>query len=362
MRKKRVLIAMSGGVDSSVAAAILVEQGYEVIGCTMQVWDYSQGGNCDLEVGNGSCCSSLDVDDARDVADRLGIPFYVINCESAFEQYVIKDFIDSYLQGKTPIPCVNCNTFLKFDHLVRKMQELECDYLATGHYAETIDLGNGKFGLKTSADSWKDQTYFLFTMKPELISKLLFPVGNMEKSLVRKIADEKGLTVAKKKDSTGICFIGKEGYKSFFEKNVDSNKFKSGWLRSYPNGDFLAKHNGIHNFTLGQRKGLGVNSLEALYVIKIDPQNHEVWLGKDSDLYSNELTVENTNWLDSFTDGEVLRVKVRFAHRGANAKIFKTDKTGQYRIQFLEDQRAITPGQAAVVYRERQLIGGGWIR
>lgn len=362
MKKPKVLVAMSGGVDSSVAAALLVEQGYEVIGCTMQVWDYSQGGTCEIEEGNGTCCSSIDVDDARAVADHLSIPFYVINCEQPFEQFVIKDFIDSYLVGRTPIPCVHCNTFLKFDHLLKKMRELQCDYLATGHYAETKKLTSTRWGLITSEDSWKDQTYFLFTLQSEILPKLIFPVGKMEKSQVRHLAEQIGLPVAKKRDSTGICFIGNKGYKSFLEKNVPAEKFKNGLLKRQGTEEVIGSHTGIHNFTYGQRKGLGVSSDKPLYVVKIDAQTQEVWLGEEKDLYTSELIMEGANWLDEFKPEETLRVKVRFAHKGAEAKIAKISAEDRYRIVFKEKQRAITPGQAAVVYRDRQLLGGGWIQ
>ncbi|MCB0407668.1 MAG: tRNA 2-thiouridine(34) synthase MnmA [Bdellovibrionales bacterium] len=358
-KKGRVLVAMSGGVDSAVAAALLVDQGYDVVGITMQVWDYTKN-ECDITEGNGTCCSSTDVDDARAVADKLNIPFYVMNCEAKFQTHVIDDFVNTYLQGKTPIPCVNCNTFLKFDHLIQKMKELECDYLATGHYAQVVpSLKNEGLAIQTSEDDWKDQTYFLFTLNPQVIPQLLFPVGHLNKDSVRQIAEDRDLIVARKKDSTGICFIGKSGYSQFIESQVGKSQLQPGVLKLYPEGKVLGDHSGIHNFTYGQRKGLGVSYTEPLYVLKIDPSNNDVWLGEESYLYGDRARVKNLSWLGSVEDGEVLKVKIRFAHRGAEAKLRKIND--DIELEFLEPQRAITPGQAAVFYRDNQLVGGGWI-
>ena len=356
--KGRVLVAMSGGVDSAVAAALLVEQGYEVIGATMQVWDYS---SCEVDEGNGTCCSSLDVDDARAVADKLSIPFYVLNCESKFKETVINPFIESYLNGQTPVPCVNCNTYLKFDHLIQKMKELDCDYLATGHYAQVERIGEA-FKIMTSADDYKDQTYFLFTLEPSILPQLMFPVGHLKKTQVREIAIDRGLSVAKKKDSTGICFVGKGNYAEFVAQNADPVRLKkmAGLIKRFPSNEIMGEHNGIHQFTYGQGKGLGLDHHEKLFVLRIDARDNTVWIGEEKYLFSDSLSLRDCSFLDDLIDGEQVDVKIRYSIKGYSAKIYK-DESG-IKVQFNEPQRAITPGQACVFYRGRQLLGGGWIQ
>lgn len=357
----RVLVAMSGGVDSSVAAYLLAKQGYEVIGATMQVWDYSK---CEVVEGQGTCCSSIDVDDARSVADTIGIPFYVINCEKEFKEKVISPFVQSYLKGQTPLPCSNCNTFLKFDYLVRKMQELNCDYLATGHYAQ-IEDPTGEPKLILSGDQWKDQSYFLFTLPKALLPKLLFPVGHLNKSEVRQIAQEANLIVARKKDSTGICFVGNGDYANFVESQVSKEEIaiQKGVLRRYPTGEIMAEHSGIHHFTIGQSRGLGMSHHEKLFVLKIDPQSKDVWVGDEQYLFENQMRINQVTWMTDYEVlGQPLTFKIRSTHRGASGTLFPDDqKPGQYIVKFDEPQRAITPGQAAVFYRGQQLLGGGWI-
>ena len=360
-KKKRVLVAMSGGVDSSVSAALLQDQGYDVVGMTMQVWDHSRP-ESDIQEGHGTCCSSVDVEDARSVCQKLDIPFYVLNCEARFKVQVIDKFIKSYMEGKTPVPCVDCNTYLKFDHLVHKMEELECDYLATGHYARIEQTKSGQYYVCKSTDDWKDQTYFLFTLSPKLIPRLLFPVGDMDKQQVRKIAEEKGLNVSGKKDSTGLCFVGSDGYADFIQKQIgDKSKNNEGPIKLYPSGKELGRHKGLYRFTYGQRKGLGVSSDRPLYVVKVDRKENTLWLGEESFLYSDKARLTDLHWLDSVEEGERLQVKIRFHHQGCWTRVYREEEKGTVLLKFEEPQKAVTPGQAAVLYRGKQLIGGGSI-
>ncbi len=360
MKKKRVLLAMSGGVDSSVSAVLLKDQGYDVVGMTMQVWDYSRP-ESDIQEGYGTCCAGTDVEDARSVCQKLNIPFYMLNCTARFKQKVIDKFMDSYLQGKTPVPCVDCNTYLKFDHLLQKRKELECDFLATGHYARVEKTSTGRYHIRQSADDWKDQTYFLFTVSPKALPYLLFPVGGMDKTAVRKIAEERGLSVFRKKDSTGLCFTGAGGYAEFIKKRLSGqSKVSKGLIKLYPSGEVLGTHTGLYQFTCGQRKGLNVPSSKALYVVKTDVQNNTLWVGEESCLYSDSARLTDLNWLDEVCEGERVRVKIRFHHEGCPARVYKED-SDRVLLKFEQAQKAVTPGQAGVMYRGDQLVGGGSI-
>ena len=362
-KNKRVLMAMSGGVDSSVSALLLQEQGYDVVGMTMQVWDHSRP-ESDIQEGYGTCCSSVDVEDARAVCQKLNIPFYMLNCEARFKEKVIDKFMDSYLKGETPIPCVDCNTYLKFDHLIQKRKELECDYLATGHYAQVEKTNTGTYRILKSADDWKDQTYFLFTLAPEVLPFLMFPVGGMDKAQVRQIAKERGLAVFRKKDSTGLCFVGSGGYADFIQKKLNQEgQVKEGPICLYPSGKVLGQHRGLYLFTYGQRKGLGVASNQPLYVIKIDTKSNTLWLGEEKELYSDHAPLVGLNWLDEVKEGERLQAKIRFHHSASPARFYKESakNKGAGRVYFEKAQKAVTPGQAVVFYRGRQMVGGGSI-
>ena len=362
MRKTRVLVALSGGVDSSVAALRLIEDGYDVVGATMQVWDYS---SCNVVEGQGTCCSSVDVDDARSVCDHLKIPFYVINCEEEFRTKVVEPFIHSYLKGQTPLPCANCNTFLKFEYLVQKMNELECDYLATGHYAQIRENENGEKRIWISEDDWKDQTYFLFQVDPKIVSRLLFPVGHLKKPEVRQIAEIKGLhRVFKKRDSTGICFVGNRSYVDFLEAEVPAEKLNAnpGKIRRSPTGEVVGEHRGIHNFTIGQSKRLGFDHHEKLYVVRMDPAAREVWVGDEAELYAEQCWIDRTSFFEKPAVGDRVQIKIRSQHKASDAIVEAEDlEHGRVSLRFEKAQRSITPGQAAVFYKDQFLLGGGWI-
>ncbi len=355
--KKRVVVAMSGGVDSSVTAALLQEQGYEVIGMTMQIWDYT---SFTAENGEtfGSCCSLDDVYDARRVAESLGIPFYVVNFEKDFQRHVIDNFCDEYFGGRTPNPCVLCNQVLKFELLMRKALELEADYLATGHYAQILER-DGRPALVKGIDESKDQSYFLFTLTPAQMSMTLFPLGGMTKSEVRDHAVRFNLRVADKAESQDICFVPDGDYVRFLEEERGAGH-KNGEIIHH-SGQVLGQHNGIYRYTIGQRKGLGLSWPQPLYVVGIDAEHCRVIVGEKELLSRASFNLHRTLWSIAQPVQPIeVECRIRYRHRPVAATVTPSEGGGAL-IEFHQPQKGVTPGQAAVFYQDDRVIGGGWI-
>lgn len=354
--KKRVLLGMSGGVDSSVSAIILKEQGYEVIGATMKLWEDKN--NPEVESG---CCSFSAVNDAKRVCDQLGIPHYTLNCEDEFKTHVIDNFINCYKNAGTPNPCVECNKYLKFGAFYRKALELECDYIATGHYAKTefSDKYN-QYVLKMSDEKAKDQSYFLYGIPKEVLPKMLFPLKNMSsKEDVRKIARKNNLQVADKKDSQEICFIPDNDYGKFLEQNLEKLLPKGDIVLEGSN-EILGKHKGLIYYTIGQRKGLGIAYKEPLYVIKLDAKNNKVIVGTENQLYNTTLKANNVNILLNIDLNKPINVKAKIRYRSKPAEaILELDEKGIATLNFKEPQRAITIGQSVVFYIDEDIVLGG---
>lgn len=348
---------MSGGVDSSVAAALLKEQGHEVIGMTMQIWDYSRFSAPDGQTF-GSCCSLDDVHDARRVAEQLDIPFYVINFEDAFQKAVIDQFCDDYFAGRTPNPCVLCNQVLKFERLLHKARELQADALVTGHYAQIIQHED-RYRLVKGIDAGKDQTYFLFTLTQEQMSVVRFPLGQMTKDEVRQHAARFDLRVADKAESQDICFVPDGDYVRFLEEERGAGQMDGQIV--HVDGEVLGSHKGTYRYTVGQRKGLGLSWPEPLYVVRIVAENRQVVVGEKHHLAVSELEMVDTNWqipvptvpLSAFC-------RIRYRHQEVPAVITVTGERTA-RVTFSEPQKGVTPGQAAVIYQDDEVLGGGWI-
>lgn len=344
---------MSGGVDSSVAAAILKEAGYEVIGATMKIWPKEF---CSQEKEK-SCCSLTDIEDARKVCRNLAIRHYVLNLESDFRKNVIDYFTKEYLRGRTPNPCIICNEKVKFGSLLKKAQSLECDFIATGHYAR-IER-NGFIRLREAIDKTKDQSYVLFSLKSAQIKKILFPIGALTKDNVRLKAKKLGLHVSEKPDSQEICFVPDNDYSSFIKKYCKVKPKKGGIIDS--SGKILGYHQGYWNFTIGQRRGLGIAARNPLYVIKISPEDNVIVAGSLMDVEGKRFIVKDVNWLSRDIKKEMeLDVKIRYNHKKSPALI-KGIGGNKAEVNFKEPQNAITPGQAAVFYDGEYVSGGGWI-
>ncbi len=348
---------MSGGVDSSVAAYLLKEQGYEVIGVTMQIWQEEERV---VEEENGGCCGLTAVDDARRVANDLEIPYYVMNFKKEFKENVIDYFIDEYLHGRTPNPCIACNRYVKWESLLKRSLEIGADYIATGHYARVEKLENGRYSVRRSATLAKDQTYALYNLTQEQLSRTLMPVGEYTKDEVREIAEKINLRVANKPDSQDICFVPDGDYATFIKESVDTELPTGNFVTL--EGKVLGKHKGITHYTVGQRKGLGLALGYPAFVIEIRPETNEVVIGTNEDSMSNYVRANQINFMSIEDLTEPLRVfaKIRYNHKGAWCTI---EKVGEDEVlcTFEEKQRAITPGQAVVFYDGEYVLGGGTI-
>jgi tRNA-specific 2-thiouridylase len=366
----KIAVAMSGGVDSSAAAAILKEQGHELVGFTMQLWDQRRGINVD-ENGDplpSRCCSLDDVYDARRVAEELGFPFYVLNLERDFERDVVQPFVTSYLNGETPIPCVTCNSRLKFASLDRLALSLGCEKVATGHYARVeFDETTNRYRLLRGRNEQKDQSYFLWELTQAQLSRALFPLGEMSKPEAREAARQHGLnTVAEKKESQEICFVPDGNYAGFIDRYLEAedatDRLPGTGEIVDATGKVVGQHEGIHRYTIGQRRGIGIADEKPLYVISINSERNRVTVGGADELLSSEFTAAGVNWIALDDPSEPVRaeVRVRYRHTAAPATITQLPNN-RARIVFDEPQRAITPGQATVFYRGDEVVGGGWI-
>jgi tRNA-specific 2-thiouridylase len=353
--KKRVLLGMSGGVDSSVTGHILREQDYDVVGVTMKVWPQ----DC-ISRAEDKCCGPQAVADARNVAHSLGIPHYVVDEADQFERLVIDYFTSEYQAGRTPNPCVMCNEKLKFGNLWQKAEALGCDYIATGHYSIIEHHDDGAV-LRKGVDPRKDQSYFLFSLRQPQLRRALTPLGSMTKPEIRKIAHSLGLKVADKIDSQEICFVPGNDYKAFLRSHLGEKEFHRGEIYDV-DGNFVAEHEGIELFTIGQRKGLPGGSPRPRYVVDLDPETNRVIVGDIDDLVCDEFQIDRVNWIgrDLPNEDVDLTVKIRYSHPGTRATVMALENHRAH-IRLHEPQRAVTPGQAAVIYNGDVVVGGGWI-
>lgn len=355
--KKKAMVAMSGGVDSSVAAYLIKSQGMETIGVTMKLFDDSLTGK---EI-DSSCCSLNDVEDARAVANRLGIKHYVFNFQDDFKSQVVDRFVAAYEEGRTPNPCIDCNRFIKFKRLMKRAAELEQDYVVTGHYVRSFtEPDGGRSYLFRGRDRSKDQSYVLYSLTQDELAHTLFPLGDLTKEETREIAQEQGFLNASKKDSQDICFVPDGNYEKFI-RDYTGKEYPEGDFISV-SGDVLGKHKGLINYTIGQRKGLGLALSEPLYVKEKDIVNNRIVLAKNDQLYSKSMEVTNLNWIsfDELKEDLECTVKVRYSQEDHPARIIPLSQNS-VRVEFMEPERAVTPGQAAVFYDDEMVIGGGTI-
>lgn len=360
-------VAMSGGVDSSVVAGLLAKAGRPIVGLTMQLWNQRRLPELQTGETTGRCCSLDDVYDARAVAQHLGIPYYVVNFENRFEEQVVKPFVEEYLAGRTPVPCTLCNNMVKFDQFLEMAAGIGAARVATGHYARiSRNEETGRFEMRRGVDHGKDQTYFLFGLTQDQLARTEFPLGGYAKSEVRERARQLGIPVAEKGDSQEICFVPNGDYAAFIDAYFREQGIEPSVTRGAivdTSGRELGAHAGVHHFTVGQRKGIGIAAKEPLYVIATEPETRRVVVGRNDDLLRRELFARAVNWVSVAPIAAERRcaVKIRNKHMAAPATLFPAGASDRVRVVFDEPQRAVTPGQAAVLYDGELVLGGGWI-
>lgn len=359
MEKKKVVVGMSGGVDSSVAAYLLKEQGYDVIGATMQIW---QDEERDVQEQNGGCCGLSAVDDARRVAQILDIPHYVMNFKEVFQCRVMDYFVEEYLAGRTPNPCIVCNRYVKWEAMLKRSLEIGADYIATGHYARIARLSNGRYAVRNSVTAKKDQTYALYKLTQEQLAHTLMPVGEYAKDEIRKIAEKAGLPVAHKPDSQEICFIPDNDYAAYIDKAAGERAPKEGNFVT-ADGRILGRHRGITHYTVGQRKGLNLSMGHPVFVTQIRPERDEVVIGEAGDVFGDVLYCDHINYMgmEDLPQPKEVLAKIRYAHAGEQCVIERVAED-TIKCTFRKPVRAITPGQAVVFYEDGYVLGGGSIR